>query len=299
MTGSSGSMTSPLPEMHQQRVAAGGEQQRLEAAQDAVGAPVLGQLDGGARRLPLCCSSLLLELVEQREGVGGGAGEAGQHLAAVQAAHLAAPRFITVWPRRHLAVAGHHRPCRAWRSARMVVLRNSASRRTRSPYELIGVGSRHARGCALSYDRHQLIEVDVRVLLRRRQAGVAEQLLDGAQVGAGAEQVGGEAVAQRVRADLAGDAAGQRVGVDEARHRAHRQPAAAPVQEHRAGRRAAARAQLGDGARDRRRAPPAPSRRSARCAPCRPCRARAPRRARRRCRSQSSPTSSLTRRPQE
>ena len=42
----------------------------------------------------------------------------------------------------------------------------------------------------------QVAAVDLGIDLGGRQAGVAEQLLDGAQVAAGAEQVGGETVAQ-------------------------------------------------------------------------------------------------------
>lgn len=46
----------------------------------------------------------------------------------------------------------------------------------------------------------------VRVDLRGREAGVAEEGLDAAEVGAGVEQVGGEGVAEFVRADAGGDA---------------------------------------------------------------------------------------------
>ena len=42
-------------------------------------------------------------------------------------------------------------------------------------------------------------EVDLGVALGRRERGVAEQLLDGAQVGARGQQVRGEGMAQRVR----------------------------------------------------------------------------------------------------
>ena len=45
----------------------------------------------------------------------------------------------------------------------------------------------------------QAVGVDGGVDLRRRQRGVAEQFLDGAEVAAAAEQMGGEGVAQRVR----------------------------------------------------------------------------------------------------
>ena len=44
--------------------------------------------------------------------------------------------------------------------------------------------------------------IDVRVDLRRGDAGVAEQLLHLPQVGAAGQQVRGKAVPQRVRADV-------------------------------------------------------------------------------------------------
>ena len=47
----SGSITSPVPEMTYVLSAIGHAQQGLEAAQAAVAAPVLGQLDGGAREI--------------------------------------------------------------------------------------------------------------------------------------------------------------------------------------------------------------------------------------------------------
>ena len=51
-----------------------------------------------------------------------------------------------------------------------------------------------------SVDAAQAARRDVRVDLRRRQVGVAEELLDDPQVGAAVEEVRGERVAQRVRA---------------------------------------------------------------------------------------------------
>ena len=53
----------------------------------------------------------------------------------------------------------------------------------------------------LVVDRHQVVDVDVGVALGGAQAGVAEHLLDRAQVGALAQQVRREAVAQGVRRD--------------------------------------------------------------------------------------------------
>jgi hypothetical protein len=81
------------------RLAVGHHQEGLQAAQHAVGPPLLGQLD----RRPLEAAAVLLdlglELGEQGQAVGGGAREAGQDLAVVQAAQLARVCFMTVWPR--------------------------------------------------------------------------------------------------------------------------------------------------------------------------------------------------------
>src|SRR5688572_11325133 len=51
-------------------------------------------------------------------------------------------------------------------------------------------------------DRAQARRVDVGVALGGRQAGVPQQLLDGAQVAAGRQQVGREGMAQRMRRHL-------------------------------------------------------------------------------------------------
>ena len=101
----SGSSTSPLPVMISEVLAVGHGEHRLEAAQDAVGAPVLGQLDGGARQVALVLLELGLEALEQREGIGRRAGEAGQHLVVVEPAHLARRRLDDDVAERDLAVA--------------------------------------------------------------------------------------------------------------------------------------------------------------------------------------------------
>ena len=52
--------------------------------------------------------------------------------------------------------------------------------------------------------REQLRRVDVRVALGRAQTRVAEQLLNGAQIGAALQQMGRKGMSQRVRTDAAG-----------------------------------------------------------------------------------------------
>ena len=111
----SGSSTSPLPVMISERLVVGDGEHRLEPAQDAVGAPVLGQLDGRAHEVALVLLELGLEALEEREGVGGRAGEAGEHLVVMQSAHLARRRLDDDVAERDLAVAAERDRCRAGR----------------------------------------------------------------------------------------------------------------------------------------------------------------------------------------
>ena len=83
----------------------GDDQHRLEAAQIAVGAPVLGQFDASARELAGILLELGLEPFEQGEGVGGRAGEAGDDVALGEAANLARVGFDDRLAHADLAVA--------------------------------------------------------------------------------------------------------------------------------------------------------------------------------------------------
>jgi hypothetical protein len=105
---------------HQRRLGVGHRHHGFEPAQVAVGAPVLGELDAGAHQLARILLELALEPLEQGEGVGGGAGEAGDDLAAAEAAHLARIGLDDGLAEADLAVAGDgDRP--PLRTARMVV----------------------------------------------------------------------------------------------------------------------------------------------------------------------------------
>src|SRR5207244_286517 len=84
-------------------------------------------------------------------------------------------------------------------------------------------------------DLEQVLGRDVGVALRRRQARVSEQLLDRAQVGAAVEQMGGEGVAERVRAHPAENPALDDPLREELADGARGEPAAlAEIQEERA-----------------------------------------------------------------
>src|SRR3954453_13272350 len=70
-------------------------------------------------------------------------------------------------------------------------------------------------GVRLEVDLLEALAGEVRVHLRGRDIGVAEHLLDGAQVAAAGEQVGREAVAEGVWAELTSEADGAGVALDD------------------------------------------------------------------------------------
>src|SRR5688500_8350610 len=89
----------------QRVLAVGHREHRLQAAQDPVGAPVLGELHRRAQQVALVLVELRLEALEQRESVGGAAGEAGEDAVLVEAAHLLGAALDDDVAERHLAVA--------------------------------------------------------------------------------------------------------------------------------------------------------------------------------------------------
>src|SRR5437879_12089487 len=82
----------------------GPDAQRLEAPEHAVGAPVLRELDRGWRQIRRIALELLLEFLEQREGISRRAREAGEDLPAAQRAHLVGVGFHDGLTDRDLAV---------------------------------------------------------------------------------------------------------------------------------------------------------------------------------------------------
>ena len=186
----------------------GDDQHGLEPAQRAIGAPLLGELDRGAPQRAALLAQLLVEPLEQRDAVGRRAGEPADRAAVAEPAHLAAPPLTTVlpsvtWP----SPATTTEPPR--RTERIVVecvlhalVRSTGSSRRGRLHDRAradSVRSSSRAGVGVVVDLHQVVERHLRVDLRRRQAGVAEQLLDRAEVDALVEQVGRERVAQAVR----------------------------------------------------------------------------------------------------
>src|SRR3954454_13655935 len=86
-------------------------------------------------------------------------------------------------------------------------------------------------GVGAEVDLLEAVAREVRVHLRGGDVGVAEHLLDGAEVAAAGEQVGGEAVAQGMRAHLAGEAGVAGVALDDLVEPLAGQRAAAEVDE--------------------------------------------------------------------
>ena len=79
----------------ERRLAVGDDQHRLEPPQEAIGAPVARELDRCALEIAAILFELRLEAREQREGVGGGSGEAGEDRLVVEPANLAGAVFQT------------------------------------------------------------------------------------------------------------------------------------------------------------------------------------------------------------
>ena len=89
-------------------VLVGDGHQGFEAAQVAVGAPVLGEFDAGAFELVRVSLQLAFQAFQQGEGVGGGAGEPRDHGAAgADAADLAGVALDDGLTHADLAIAGH------------------------------------------------------------------------------------------------------------------------------------------------------------------------------------------------
>src|SRR5438067_12509371 len=101
---------------------------------------------------------------------------------------------MAVWPKVTCpSPASATRPPR--RTPRIVVARNSGC--CIAPPKVASAGVFQTR-MGRVIDAPELLVRQVGVDLRRRETGVAEQLLDGAQVRAALQHVGGEAVPQRV-----------------------------------------------------------------------------------------------------
>ncbi len=83
----------------------GDDHHRFEVAEIFVGPPVLGEFDRGAKQLAVVAFELGFEPLEQREGVGGRAGETADDAAVVETAHLAGVGLHHRLAHRYLAVA--------------------------------------------------------------------------------------------------------------------------------------------------------------------------------------------------
>ena len=91
------------------RLGVGDQHHRLEPAQIAIGAPILGKLDAGAHELARILFELHLKPLEQREGVGGGASETADHIAFGEPPHFFRVALDDGLADRHLAIAADHR----------------------------------------------------------------------------------------------------------------------------------------------------------------------------------------------
>lgn len=90
----------------QERVGGVGDgEEGLEASEVLVGAPVFGEFDGGALQVGFVLGELGIEALEEGDGVGGGAGEPGEHFAVGEASYLDGVMFDDGISERDLSVA--------------------------------------------------------------------------------------------------------------------------------------------------------------------------------------------------
>jgi hypothetical protein len=89
----------------QRRSVVGDREHGLEPAQDAVGAPVLGQFHRSALQLTLMLVELRLESLEQRKCVRGGARKTGQNAVVEEPANFTRSRLDDDVAESHLAIA--------------------------------------------------------------------------------------------------------------------------------------------------------------------------------------------------
>ena len=85
----------------------GDREHGFEPAQDAVGAPVFRQLDGGAHQVALMFVELGVEALEQRESVSRRTGEAGQDPVVMQPANFFCALLDDDVAESDLAIAAH------------------------------------------------------------------------------------------------------------------------------------------------------------------------------------------------
>ena len=90
---------------HERGLRVGHYHHRFEPAQEFLGPPVLAQLYAGASKIAGVFFDLGFEPLEQREGIGGGAREARDHVPLAQPAHLAGVGLHHGLAEGHLPVA--------------------------------------------------------------------------------------------------------------------------------------------------------------------------------------------------
>ena len=105
---SSGSIRSPLPESRNVDGLVEHDEHRFEAAENAIAAPVLRQLDGGPLEVAAILLELRLEAREQRKGIGRGAGKPREDAIVVEAPDFLRLLLHDGLAERHLTVAGQH-----------------------------------------------------------------------------------------------------------------------------------------------------------------------------------------------
>jgi len=214
ITSSSGSTTSPAPEMTERRLGVGDDEQRFQPAQHAVGAPVFCECHRRPPQAAVHRFELLLEFLEQRECVGRRAGEPGEHFSLIEASQLARVLLQDRLSDRHLPVAGKYDlAAMADRDDRRAVHRLAHVDDTSVASARVNVTPPRrlrAREC-LVVDLRERAKVDVRCSAAWWTGRRGRELLIGPQVGAAIQEMGRERMTEGVRARVHARPGGARV----------------------------------------------------------------------------------------
>ena len=104
---SSGSITSPSPEISRTDPDLGNQELSFEPPQIPVGSPFLGQLNSGSAHVAVPRLELPIELLDQCQGIGDRSGKSGDHRAVLQGADLARTMLHDDLAKGHLPITRH------------------------------------------------------------------------------------------------------------------------------------------------------------------------------------------------
>ena len=220
MIPSSGSMTSPVPDTMNECSRSATASSGFKATQDAIGAPVLRQFDRGTWQIAPILLEFGLKFGKERKRIRGSPRKARQNLIMIDAADFACAVLEHHVVKTDLPVPGHgHLPAMA--NGNDCRRMNHVTTPCASPWMGVAI------------NRLQMAGAHMGVLLRRRQTGMPQQLLDDPEISPRIEEMCGKGMPKGMRADALQLSDLRRCTRHDRTHTAHAQPSTTCVQEQR------------------------------------------------------------------